>query len=1802
MSDDGKGKRGESTMEVEVEELKDAGSRTDSTLDRLLGELEDEVVAEPPPALAPSPKSSIPPPLPARRPSKPPSLPVKVNTPGPSAVRAAPPPRPPTLGARASAPPPPPPPTPLRKAPPRAPGMGRPASIPPASPGSPTARGIPSPEPEHKTREHIKSSQHGTLAEAAKGLAEAWIAEIAETTDPSRKARLSYEVARLFEGPLQDPKKALQHFEACLELSKDHVPSLRGARRAALATGNHRGALPYFDAEARVTADSRRKAALLYAKGRVLEDALGDHDKARAAYRTAAELDRQDPSILKAIEQRDRDEQKWKELERTLERGANAIQSDDRYRAALIVERARLLEHREGRVDAALELYETALRLDPHATGALEALERLCHAQRRWRELIGVLVRRAEQATDASDRAMALYRIGLLHFERLGNREEAIEALEAAVAETPDDPLVLDALSGLLERAERWERLAEVLARLTIVSNDLQDQLVLWHRVGNILDERLTRPTQAREAYERALSCDPTHVPTLQALSRLYVASEAWDPMIRMLLAEAEQAADPRRRAAAHARVAEVLEAQKQAPDEAMTHHARALSLHPGYAASFKALTRLYADAGRHRALIELYERAVEQAEEPGAAVTHLFKVGALYEDTLNEHDQAAHTYARIIELDPENLGALHALQRATERAGRYDKLVDALEREAELRQEDTHVVDLLHRAAEILDERLGDPDGAMKRYERILQIDERYEPALAGLGRIYHRGGRWDDLLELYERELALDPKGRGAAALLHKMGQLAEERIGDELRAIDCYKRALDADPRHRPSLSALQRKLTARREHQALVDVLELEVEGAPDGESRARAAYRLGQVYEEHLEAPDRAAAAFETALVAQPGFAPALDALGRLRARQGAWRRLVDQLEEEATAARDDATRVARLVRAGELWTHALDDPRRAVGCYERALQLAPGHLEALLSLEPLYRKLSRHDALAQVYGALARVLVDPGARVAALRELARIATKSDPREARSVYEAILSLSPDDPGALEALEALALSVDDRELLARIDQRLCAKAGDVKVISAYQTRLAESLEVAGDGSSIDAYRAALASDPENVAAAKGLARVALVRRDPEALVEAARREASVTPDPQRAARLLVRAGQVAQRDLRDGRAALLDFSNALELWPDDANAAAGMTELLLSAGHAARAADRLSRAAASAQSAERIAGLWMEVARLQADLLDNVPAAITSLKRVIKESPNHVPTLRTMAKLHGRQDRWPEAAEMLAKVVSLAPDRGVLRDAHLELASIWDERLDDPARALVSLQAVLSLEPDHPYALRRLAMLSARTGDLDKASHTLRRLVEVAPTPELRTQAWVMYSDIQSDRGDSEAARNAALQAIAIAGPGSLGVERHLTLIEGNADWSAHADALRAWVEHQSDPLARRTGRVEVARVLSEELARPNRAVEELELAVREQPTDVELRRLLAVNLRLSGATDDAAKQLRAVLDEHPTRAEIWRELAQTHAAANQRAAAQRALMPLLLLGEATPREKEEVSRYVARPGHAQPGSLDPATTEAFYPVRRTAELTQLMRLMVPAIGKLYPPDYEAYGVSSRARLSTRSDEPIRQTADRVAGMFGLADFHLYVHRARAKGVAVELSEPPSILIPQPIAEMAEPQRVFALAKAMANISVGLYAVDRLTPRELEIVLAATSRKVSDGYGAGLTSEDVLEDVSKRLFRALPRRNRRPAEDAARAYVSAKSIDFAHFVEAVVTSASRIALVVCDDLVAALDVLRRTERDLGELTGQKLVRHPMVSRLIRFWVSPEAEVLRSRCGLKARPPTG
>ena len=120
-----------------------------------------------------------------------------------------------------------------------------------------------------------------------------------------------------------------------------------------------------------------------------------------------------------------------------------------------------------------------------------------------------------------------------------------------------------------------------------------------------------------------------------------------------------------------------------------------------------------------------------------------------------------------------------------------------------------------------------------------------------------------------------------------------------------------------------------------------------------------------MYEQHLDAPERATTAYESALAALPGFLPAAEGLARIRAAEGAWRRLVDQLEQEAARTDDTERAVRKHAQAGELWARALDDPRRAAAAYERAIALAPRHLESLLALEKLYTHLGHREALAE---------------------------------------------------------------------------------------------------------------------------------------------------------------------------------------------------------------------------------------------------------------------------------------------------------------------------------------------------------------------------------------------------------------------------------------------------------------------------------------------------------------------------------------------------------------------------------------------------------------------------------------------------------------------------------------------------------------------------------------------------------------------------------------------------------------------------------------------------------------------
>ena len=1012
-------------------------------------------------------------------------------------------------------------------------------------------------------------------------------AELTRASSPDRAARLHHEIARTQEVVLGDMAAALRHYEAALEQAPDHLASIRGARRVLLQLKRFADALPFWDAELRVVAEPKQRAALQYQKARFLSETLGDDAGARAAYAEALELDPANSTILKALERCHQSVQEHRALVQTYERAANAV-ADQRLRAAFMVRRAQILANDLGDEAAAAEIYLGALQIDNDATGAHQALEAIATSRQDWSVVIALLGQTAVRSQDAVDQALALYRTARVHAERLGNRREATAALEAALACTPGDSLILEELVRLHGEAGESEVMAAALRVLVDLTTQTPDRVALLHTLGRVYEGQLGRDEEAIHCYREALGLDATHTPLLQSLGKLLTGRQDWLGLVEMHLAEAAAGASSAQRAAAHARAAEILERRLRRPADAAFHHAQALALVPGFPASFKALVRLYGQSGQHRELVELYERAIDETTTVEWKVTYLFNAGALWEERLGDGTQAAHAYRRILDLQSDNLGALHALQRVLEKTEQYDKLVSCLEREAELTQEMDLVLGLLHRAGTILDEQIGDQTAAKQRFLKALDIDPSFVPALASLGRIHYRAGQWDDLLQMYRRELDASTDERARVALLVKMGELSERQMGKPKDAIANYREAFELAPAHRPALSALVRLLRQAGEYNELALLLEKHLAGLETPAGRALTAYRIGELYEEHLDSDVQAIEFYRKALAEVPGYRPAALALARVLERAREWTQVLDHLAREAEATTDQRRRTSILMRQGELWRDHMHDNERAITCFEALAAADP--CSALLALEDLYARAGDWAALAGVYSRQAEAFVEPAAKLAALRELARVQEVNGvgaPAERARTHERILALAPDDTDALRGLAEAARRLGDDAVLGRAYARLAELEADATVAAEWLLRVAQMLEAGEHPDAMTAYRGVLRRMPENLSAVRGLARLAEANADTGAWVEALRREAALTTAPEEASALLVRSASVcSERGNKSGElvaGAVEDLERALELWPDSAPAAEALRQTVQSAGRAERLVDILSKAA-------------------------------------------------------------------------------------------------------------------------------------------------------------------------------------------------------------------------------------------------------------------------------------------------------------------------------------------------------------------------------------------------------------------------------------------------------------------------------------------------------------------------------------------------------------------------------------------------------------------------------------------
>ena len=321
--------------------------------------------------------------------------------------------------------------------------------------------------------------------------------------------------------------------------------------------------------------------------------------------------------------------------------------------------------------------------------------------------------------------------------------------------------------------------------------------------------------------------------------------------------------------------------------------------------------------------------------------------------------------------------------------------------------------------------------------------------------------------------------------------------------------------------------------------------------------------------------------------------------------------------------------------------------------------------------------------------------------------------------------------------------------------------------------------------------------------------------------------------------------------------DVPAALALAEGVLDTHPEDVGALELLEELYLQTGDITAASETIGRQLLLAEDELSRASLWRRRAKLYRDSLGRDAEAYRCLKEAHACSPADPEIayqLRTAAMVRGE---WALAASLLYREIAAATnprERGAL---HLELALIFDERLDDEGQAQVNFEQALAFDPTIPAAklplarryeaigrdleaakLYEEAAASARAADrarlLEAAARCRATAAEASAKPDLAAQL-----DRAEAVGDTEAAFELANQ-LWRAEPGHAAAFRVLANIHrASGDLPALSDLTSVRASRAEAPDERATAWLEVAR-LAEDLGALDQAARAYDLALVEDP--------------------------------------------------------------------------------------------------------------------------------------------------------------------------------------------------------------------------------------------------------------------------------------------------------------------------------------------------------------------------
>ncbi len=551
----------------------------------------------------------------------------------------------------------------------------------------------------------------------------------------------------------------------------------------------------------------------------------------------------------------------------------------------------------KGKKPEAFAKYKEVLDADPAHPEALAWVEDYLRSKRDYASLRDVLLASVRAVSGSHEsletRKERLREVAGICEGNLRDIDGAVSALKQLLALDRSDDTARQGLSRILEKAQRWDELANVLEAEANAAGEVETKIALEKKLAGLHEQRRRDFGAAAEAWARIARLAPEDERAVATAAKLFEKAGQLEQAAQVIADGAASLEDPVAKGQLLERLGEIRE---QLGDASGAGDAYA------DAAEAQKSSKLWENAERCFAAAERWDRAASAATQCGQlagegrleaqccarAADHYFRAG--------DEPTGLERLERACDLDPTADDFATALVERYTAIEVWDKVVAFLAKRGGRVSDKPKRVALRRQAATLAESKLSDKEAAREQWLKVLDDGDDRE-ALEHLVDYAVERDDHNEATTLLRRlgALATDKSEKARVAL--REAELLAEGIGDVDTAIARYEQVLaDLDPTNRGALQAIADLQEARDAFAPAADALERELKLVADAGERSQIGNRLARLYDK-LDDPQKAVRALDVVRKSDPDDFDALARLTDLCEKLEQWDRVAELLAQ-----------------------------------------------------------------------------------------------------------------------------------------------------------------------------------------------------------------------------------------------------------------------------------------------------------------------------------------------------------------------------------------------------------------------------------------------------------------------------------------------------------------------------------------------------------------------------------------------------------------------------------------------------------------------------------------------------------------------------------------------------------------------------------------------------------------------------------------------------------------------------------------------------------------------------------------